>query len=391
MIDQIFQIAFSSASVAIFEVGSIMAVLMLLFGVLDYKKGDQLRLQIEQKKLDQPILMAVLALIPIDGTLLFQYNIYRRKSIRSGSLLGGIIGIGEEATYLILSFNPLSWLMIAGIKLITALGLGTLFNRFKFFQQKSHQWLTSDLADGENPDAVQADENFHALPDRFRHQLHHFRYHKLGKAFWIFFAGAFILHQTLHLLERFDVVAASRLQPLSIPFTSWIAMVALFFVLIYHLVVRTTTREFGKIFEHEFEDTGDAVGDLAEGCAQIILYIFLVSFLVQVLIASIGTDSLLSFFALNPSLTIIIGALVGLIPGTGGSLAFTTLYFSLSVTGSAMPFAALVACSIALIGDSQFVGQRQIKRTQRVLHLIAFAAALVIGFLIWTIERAVTA
>ena len=116
MIDKLFTIAFESAYTAIFEVGSIMAVLMLLFGILDYKKGDKLRLFIESRRLDKPVIMAGISLIPVDGTLLFQYNIYRKRSIRSGSLLGGIIGIGEEATYINLSFQPLAWLIIAGIK-----------------------------------------------------------------------------------------------------------------------------------------------------------------------------------------------------------------------------------------------------------------------------------
>ena len=43
MIDKIFTIAFASAYTAIFEIGSVMALLMLLFGILDYKKGDALR------------------------------------------------------------------------------------------------------------------------------------------------------------------------------------------------------------------------------------------------------------------------------------------------------------------------------------------------------------
>jgi hypothetical protein len=51
-----------------------------------------------------------------------------------------------------------------------------------------------------------------------------------------------------------------------------------------------------------------------------------------------------------------------------------------------MPFAALLACSIALIGDSQFVGQVQIRKSQRILHLIAFALALIVGLLVYWIQ-----
>lgn len=390
MIDEIFTIAFHSAYTAIFEVGSIMAVLMLLFGILDYKKGDDLRRLIENRRLDKPVVMAGLSLIPVDGTLLFQYSIFRRRSIRSGSLLGGIIGIGEEATYIILSYQPLAWLMIAAVKLLLALGAGGLLNSWPAWQKKASGWLERDLAADKNPEAVEADENFHALPDRFRHKMHHFRYHKMGKAFWIFFACAFILQMALLLLARLGWFEQSKLQALGIPFVSWISMIALFIIVMYRLVVRLTTREFGKIFEHEFEDTGDAIGDLAETCSSIILLIFLLTFLVQAAVTAIGPDQIARIFAGHALLAILVGALIGLIPGTGASLVFTTLYFNLAGSPGSLPFAALAACSIALIGDSQFIGNAQLRLSQRALHLVAFIIAILAGLAIWAVERLIT-
>ena len=264
MVDEIFSIAFASAQTAIFEVGSIMAVLMLVFGFLDYRHGDRLREFIERKKLDKPVLMAGLALIPVDGTLLFQFNLYRRKSIRLGSLLAGIVGFGEEATYLILTFNPLAWVMLAIIKLFLAVTAGGLLNRSKAVTQMTQNLHEKDIAHSVDEKAVEADENFHELPDKFRHKLHHFRYHSLGKAFWIFFAVAFLIQMIMNLLSALDIVDPQAQKVMGIPFVSWLAMLALFVIFIYRLIVRTTTKEFGKIFEHEFEDAGDAIGDLAE-------------------------------------------------------------------------------------------------------------------------------
>jgi len=386
MIDEIFKNAFASAHTAIFDVGSVMAVLMLVFGVLDYKHGENLRQLIERKKLDQPLIMVGLSLIPVDGTLLFQYNLYRRGSIRLGSLLSGVIGIGEEATYLILTYNPLAWLLMAGIKIVTAVVAGGTFNAMKSATRLSSRLQEKDAEASIDQEAIEADENFHELPDKFRHKLHHFRYHQLGKAFWVFFAVAFLIEMALNLLSQFNIVDPDRQMALGIPYVSWLAMLALFIVVIYRLLVRLTTREFGKIFEHEFADTGDAVGDLAETCAKVILLIFLMSFAVQTLISLVGMDLLTQFFAGRGLLAVLIGAALGLIPGTGASLAFTTLYFTLNGTPGAMPFAALAACSIALIGDSQFIGHSQLRHSQRTVHLIAFALALLVGALIWAAE-----
>lgn len=387
MVDELFRIAFASAQTAIFEVGSVMAVLMLVFGILDYRYGDRLRHFIEIKKLDKPIVMAGLTIIPVDGTLLFQYNLYRRGSIRLGSLLAGIIGFGEEATYLILIFNPLAWVLLVVIKLVLALVTGGIVNRSKFANRWKEELCKKDAACSVDSKAVEADENFHELPDKFRHKLHHFRYHVLGSAFWIFFAAAFFIHVLLSLLATLNIVDMNKQVALAIPYVSWLAMLALFVVLIYHLIVQVTTREFGKIFEHEFEDLGDAIGDLAETCATVILFIFLMTFLVDSLVSIIGPERLGSLFAGRGYLTVIAGAIVGLIPGTGASLAFTSLYFSLADTPGAMPFAALAACSIALIGDSQFVGNKMLRHSQRAAHLIAFGVALVSGAVIFLLEN----
>jgi len=390
MIDNIFENAFKAAHTAIFDVGSVMAVLMLVFGILDYRYGDRLRELIEKRRLDKPLIMTGLSLIPVDGTLLFQYNTYRRGSIRFGSLLAGIIGIGEESPYLVLSYNPLAWLMLAGIKLILGVVFGGILNRSAKVARLTEKLHARDSKAGIDENAVQADENFHELPDKFRHRLHHFRYHQLGKAFWIFFAIAFLVEILLNAITRFQWLENDKLQAMGIPFISWLAMLGLFIVVIYRLLIKVTTKEFGKIFEQEFEDTGDAIGDLAETCAGVILLIFLLTFVIESVMTVIGMDRLTALFADRGLLAIAIGALIGLVPGTGASLAFTTLYFTLAGTPGAMPFAALASCSIALIGDSQFIGSQLLRFSQRAAHVLAFVIALGSGAIIWGIERLIS-
>ena len=364
-----------------------MAVLMLVFGIISYKKGDQLQQLIERHKLDRPVLMALLALIPVDGTLLFQYNLYRQRSIRPGSLLGGMIGIGEEASYIILFYQPLAWLALAGMKLLAAGLAGGLFNKLSIGQKKAAGWLADDLAADADQAVLEADKNFHALPDRFRHKLHHFRYHTLGMAFWVFFGLAFAVQMSLSLLTRLGWYDAANLEALGIPFASWLSMLALLIVVFYYIVVRFTTREFGKIFADEFEDTVDAIGDLAELCASIILLIFSLTFLIQTAICIVGAENIARFLAGRAVLAVLLAALLGLIPGTGASLAFTTLYFNLAGTASALPFASLAACSIALIGDVQLVGRIQLRKTQKYLHLLSFGLAVCIGLAVLALEH----
>ena len=386
-LDQLFESFFSASFTAIFEVGSVMAVLMLVFGILDFHFGERLRQLIVQKKLDQPVLMTLLSLIPIDGTLLFQYNMYRRKSIRFGSLTAGIIGIGEESTYLIVSYNPLAWVALAVIKLVFGTLTGTILNLVPRLRTSAARLHQADEADSQDEDVLKADENFHELPDKFRHKLHHFRYHRLGMAYWIFFSISLALFLLITLLNQAFQIPTTIVDALGIPLINWIAAFGLFIVVMYRMIIKMTTREFGKIYEHEFEDAGDAIGDLAETCSSVIVMIFLMTFIVEILIAMVGLDQIATLLQGRALLAILFGALVGLIPGTGASLAFTTLYFRLAGSPGALPFAALVACSTALIGDSQLIGQQIIRRSQRVAHLIAFGVSLLAGLLVYGMTR----
>lgn len=317
MLDKLFIIAFDSASTAIFEVGSIMAILMLVFGILDYRFGDKLRDIIEKRHLDKPLVMVALALIPVDGTLLFQYATYRRRSIRLGSLLGGLIGIGEESTYLIVSYQPLTWVVIGIIKIITATISGTILNRLPVTAAWTEKLHAKDTEVAMSGDAILADENFHELPDKFRHKLHHLRYHQFGWFFWIFFTVALALELGLNGLASVTGKTVDQFVILNIPVFHWLAMLGLMVIVLYKIVTNFMTREFGKIFEHEFEDTGDAVGDLAETCTSVILLIFLLTFAVNTLTSLVGTENMANFFSGRAILTIVAGALIGLVPAQG--------------------------------------------------------------------------
>lgn len=386
MLDTIFSIAFEAAYSAIFEVGAVMAVLMLVFGIIDYKKGDNLRDFIIRRKLDKPFLMTLLALIPVDGTLLFQYSTYKKKGLRPGSLLAGMIGIGEESTYLIISYDPLSWLLMAGIKLVVGTVSGFAVNKIDSNKRFSDRWHSGDHELAEDSKAIEADENFHELPDKFRHKLHHMRYHMLGKWFWIMFLIAFAVQIALKISAFLMSRPIESWQAMNIPLISWLAMSGIVVVLLYRLMSRLMTKEFGKIFEHEFEDTGDAVGDLAEVCSGVILIIFALTFMINLVIGLVGNEKLAELLAGRELLAVAAAALIGLIPGTGASLAFTTLYFSLAGSSGALPFASLLTCSIALIGDSLIIGKKQIGYSQKRLHLLTVTIAFVIGIVALIIE-----
>lgn len=386
MLDTIFSTAFEAAYSAIFEVGAIMAILMLVFGILEYKKGDQLRDFIIRRKLDRPFLMTILALIPVDGTLLFQYSTYKKKGLRPGSLLAGMIGIGEESTYLIISYDPLAWLLIAGIKLIIGTSTGITLNHVDSKRNFSERWHSQDHELAADSKAIEADENFHELPDKFRHKLHHMRYHMLGKWFWIMFLIAFIVQIVLKISALIMSRPIESWQAMNIPLISWLAMSGIVVVFLYRLMSGLMTKEFGKIFEHEFEDAGDAVGDLAEICSGVILTIFTLSFMINLVIGLVGNEQLAKILAGKELLAVAVAALIGLIPGTGASLAFTTLYFSLAGSVGALPFASLLTCSIALVGDSLIIGRKQIGFSQKSLHLITVITAFAVGIIALVIE-----
>lgn len=82
---------------------------------------------------------------------------------------------------------------------------------------------------------------------------------------------------------------------------------------------------------------------------QVTLFIFLVSLALEIVIDGVGEDALASFVSANSNLSVVVSAIVGLIPNCAASVVLTELYLEGALSTGAMLAGLLVSAGVGLL------------------------------------------
>lgn len=82
---------------------------------------------------------------------------------------------------------------------------------------------------------------------------------------------------------------------------------------------------------------------------QVTLFIFLVSLALEIVIDGVGEDTLASFISANSNLSVVVSAIVGLIPNCAASVVLTELYLEGALSTGAMLAGLLVSAGVSLL------------------------------------------
>ena len=82
---------------------------------------------------------------------------------------------------------------------------------------------------------------------------------------------------------------------------------------------------------------------------QVTLFIFLVSLALEIVIDGVGEDTLASFISANSNLSVVVSAIVGLIPNCAASVVLTELYLEGALSTGAMLAGLLVSAGVGLL------------------------------------------
>lgn len=82
---------------------------------------------------------------------------------------------------------------------------------------------------------------------------------------------------------------------------------------------------------------------------QVTLFIFLVSLALEIVIDGVGEDALASFISANSNLSVVVSAIVGLIPNCAASIVLTELYLEGALSTGAMLAGLLVSAGVGLL------------------------------------------
>lgn len=412
--EEILNIILECAEGAFLEVGSFVGAVLLFFGYINYKKSGEFVRKIESSKKWQPIIGALLGLSPGCGGAIFVMPLFIRGTVSFGTVIATLIATMGDSAFVVISTLPLRYLLVSIISFLVAIisgyvvdyyriGKRLLLDRKKIFLRETDETHASidhtiqeiECANIEGYMGKTIKHLGHEEGDEVDLALHHkakghekqvgiaYKFtHHAYKFFWFFISIGLVFG--IMLLMQIDV------NDLFIPNLGMYIGIAgtLFSILMMIMGKKTIQDDTHEEEELKLMSLKETLVHNAEETAFVITWVFVAYLIYELSIFALGSGSyvlgeeiLTNFMLSTGLLTVIIGAVIGLIPGCGPQIIFVALF-----TKGLVPFAALLANAISQDGDALFPLLAIDRKSSLWATVITTIPAIIVGLLFYFIE-----
>ena len=403
---ELIEIIINAAQESFLHVGVLLGIVILIFGYVDYKTGGNIVDILDKNKRIQPIIGAILGIIPGCCGSIILMPLYVKNKVSFGALVATLISSMGDAAFILISSDMKAYLGVSLISFVTAIVCGYMVDilhldeKLKLRKDKLHN---CDCANDEKTDfekGLKIDLNTkkhigHEENDEVDHALHHnekrnmsklgYKFtHSIGyKIFYLLIiVGLIIMISHGEGAEHAHSHVHSHEEGLELSFEGIISLLGLTLSIIY----TTLSKKYIKNSTHEVVESKilsfkEMIIHSASETAFVITWIFVGYLVYDLGVMIIGGEEVLnSILLVNGMITVLIGALLGVIPGCGIQVIFISLY-----SKGVMPFAALVANSISQDGDALFPLIAMDKKSALWAKILNLIPAIIIGFVVYSI------
>ncbi len=412
MLKEILGLVAVSAENAFIQVTVFVGAVLLLFGYIDYLLSGRLVKTIGEAKRFQPIIGAILGLIPGCGGAIFVMPLFPRGVVSFGTVIATLLATMGDSAFVLISTMPKQWLLVSAISFVVAVSVGyivdlfpigdRLLEKYRQTQEKktqarhTHEDMDHSIfpyETGIDPDAW--NHIGHAEGDPIDLVLHHDTkghqsIHSLGyrlthrgyMIYWMIISVGLILG----VMDLFQVDLNDLFIPnlgLILGVTGTVLSVAM--MLLGKKFIADDTHEESEMKLASLKET---FIHNAQETAFVGTWVFAAYLAYELFVLSLGSGSYMTgemaittFLSQTGLMAVLIGALVGVIPGCGPQIIFVTLY-----TRGMVPFAALVANALSQDGDALFPLIAIDKRSAVWATIINTIPALLVGLLVYWLE-----
>lgn len=380
---EILNLVVTNASTAFVDVTVFVGVALLIFGVINYKLEGKLVEYIAERKVYQPIIGALLGLIPGCGGAILVMPLYVRKKVSFGTVIAALIATAGDSAFVLISKDIWGFVALSAISFVVAVVCGYLVDHFEIGKKYLGKGGGVDVdlkACGEcdcRKSKLKVQHMGHEAGDEVDKILHckakHHQSvgtlgykitHKGYLFYWSFLAIGLVFGIMNIMLVKFGdfwfdfVLYFGGIGTL----VSVVLMIAgkKYFSDDTHEEVELKLGSFRETLVHNAQET-----------AFVGVWVFVAYLIVGIGASTFGADSLLMFSGLS---AVFIAAALGIIPGCGIQIIFVSLYVK-----GLFPFAALLAHGISQDGDALFPLLAMNKKASFVATIITTIVALIVG------------
>lgn len=396
MAGQIFEKLWSSAANAFIMVGTFVGAALLIFGFINYKTQGRFIQSLEKSKKLQPVIGAILGLSPGCGGAIFVMPLYLKGTVTYGTVIATLIATMGDAAFVMLSTHPLDYIIVSAISFAVAIITGYIIDALKIdggFSKKREMLLKQNaLAPSEHaklPNELMRHIG-HEEGDSVDILMHHHHSFRHGRNLFTRFIhnGAYKIFWALMslglILGIADLFQVDLNTDLGIPHIGTIiGITGMLYCIIYMII----SKRFLKNEEYEEEEQKmfsfkETLVHSAQEVAFVCVWVFIAYFVYDLFVVLVGGEAIISSWMMATGLlSVVIGAMIGLIPGCGPQVIFVTLF-----SKGMMPFAALLANAISQDGDALFPLLAIDQKSSLWATVITTIPALLLGIAAYYIE-----
>ncbi|MTV26729.1 hypothetical protein FTX61_15090 [Nitriliruptoraceae bacterium ZYF776] len=363
----IVEVVLGPAADAFLEVGALVGVTLVAFGLARWRTGDALTRWFDRHRRLGPLAGALLGAFPGCGGAIVVMPLYLRREVSFGTVVATLTATMGDSSFVLLAADPGLAVAVHGGLLVVGLLTGAVVDLVGIDPREPVEPVVPAVA----PVATSRSSTVGAAAAATG---------LLGRpvtgrvdgplvAFWVLTTAAFLLAVPVVL----QLVDPSRLDVWGLPTTTIVGVAGA--VACLALTVALRRRGHGHLDDACApvpERPHDVLVDAARETAQVGTWVVLAFVGYEVLVAATGLDvGRLPTFGL---LGVAAGALLGLVPGCGPQLVLTGLYVQ-----GAVPLSVLAANALSQDGDALFPLLAVDKRSAITASAISAVPGLVVG------------
>ncbi len=382
MLTEILGLIVGSAEEAFLVVGVFVAPILLLFGYIDYKKAGKLTQVMEKSKRWQPILGALAGLIPGCGGAIMIMPLFFKKSVTFGTVVAALLASTGDSAFVLISTVPIQYLVVSVVAFPLAVFTGYLVDMSKLGENIIKKY---DVRQERKEELIffQQEKGYVTLQTPQKVKLQGFlSQNKLIYFYWIIIVFGLILG----ILNLFQVDINELFFPnLGVILGGSGTMFSIILMVLSKKILNDDTYVETKKKLLSMQNT---FINNAKETAFIVTWVFVAFLVFESSMFIMGGGSyaagieIIKVAILATGLTsVILGAVVGLIPGCGPQIIFIVLF-----SKGIIPFAALLANAISQDGDALIPLLALDRRSAFWATVITTIPAVIIGLLVYWLE-----
>lgn len=407
------EILMSSASEAFLHVGSMVGLFIVLFGYINYKTNENFTYIISKNKKLQPLIGALIGVIPGCGGSLAIIPLYMQGKLSFGAIVASLISSMGDAAFILISANFKVYLIVSIVGAVTGIITGYIVDLFKLgerlnLRSEKLKHMTRKASCGCNHGVTEhnSEENIKNENNKI-HKLAYFMTHKIGyKVYLVVLIIGFLVMSISHSgsghshLNEYELTTSiaedvghdeehehehdheneSALVHLSHELEEGIAITGILLSLLYTLCYRIVSKNYSV----DKDDRSTLKNVLINGVAEIsfvISWIFVAYVVYDIIVILIGGEQQIANLVLYAGLgSVFIGALLGLIPGCGVQILLMSFYLK-----GHLPLGAVIANSISQDGDALFPIIAMDKKSALWATIITTIPAILVGTIVYIV------